>query len=67
VATPSRQRPLRRRPAKTATCPHCGLVLRITLDKIGTRVRFTVKEWRGLCKFPHLDSPVLCLSAKVAQ
>lgn len=47
-----------------AACPHCGLQLTITRDKLGTRVTFDLREWERLCKFPHLDSPVLCLIAR---
>jgi hypothetical protein len=64
VRTPPREGDRVHRAAKTATCPHCGLVLAITLDKIDTRVRFGVKEWQRRCRYPDLDSPVLCLAER---
>ena len=49
-------------PAKASSCPHCGLFLTIKRDKTGTLLSFNAKEWRRLCKYPDLDSPVLCLA-----
>ena len=49
---------------KAFACPHCGLTLTIAPDKRGTRISFAVKEWQRLCKFPDLDSPVLCLAKR---
>ena len=48
-------------PAKTFSCPHCGLVLTIEPTKTGTRLAYDPREWKRVCKHPDLDSPVLCL------
>jgi hypothetical protein len=42
-------------------CPHCGLALTIRRVKGGTRINYSTREWRRLCKHIGLDSPVLCL------
>jgi hypothetical protein len=44
-------------PARTITCPDCGLVLRVQ----GPRFLYDAKEWRRICKRIHLDSPAACL------
>jgi hypothetical protein len=49
-------------PGRPSACPHCGLALTIQPDATGTRVIFSVEDWRRLCKHPHLDSPTLCLA-----
>ena len=49
MATPPREGHLVHRAAKTATCPHCGLVLTIRPVKIGTHLTFAVTDWKRLC------------------
>ncbi|HWE20902.1 MAG TPA: hypothetical protein VG758_27655 [Hyphomicrobiaceae bacterium] len=51
-------------PTKTISCPHCGLVLTIKRVKGGTRISYDPAEWRRLCNYPALDSPILCLVEK---
>jgi hypothetical protein len=63
VAPPRKGDPVHR-VAKTVTCPHCGLVLTIRPSKIGMRLTFAAAEWSRLCKYPALDSPVLCLAER---
>lgn len=46
---------------QTLTCPHCGLVLTVRRVKGGTRLSYSTRDWRRLCKHLALDSPVLCL------
>ena len=48
---------------KEIACPHCGLRLTIKRAKRVTRISFAFTEWRRLCRFLHLDSPVHCLVA----
>ena len=48
-------------PAKTITCPNCGLVLRVTRDPDGSRLIYDVKEWKRVCKRPDLGDPAWCL------
>jgi hypothetical protein len=38
-------------PAKTVTCPHCGLAIKIDRSNF----LYDVKEWRRVCKRPDLD------------
>ena len=33
-------------PAKTITCPDCGLVLRVTRSRDGTKLIYDVKDWK---------------------
>lgn len=46
---------------RTFACPHCGLKLTIVPDKLGTHLSFDFEEWKRRCRFPGLESPVLCL------
>ena len=48
-------------PAKSSSCPHCGLALLIKPDKTETRLSFDFEEWKRLCKYLYLESPLLCL------
>jgi hypothetical protein len=48
-------------PTKSSSCPHCGLALTIKPDKTETRLSFEVEEWKRLCKYLYLGSPLLCL------
>jgi hypothetical protein len=43
------------------TCPHCGLALTMRRVKGGSRLSYSTREWRRLCRYIVLDSPVLCL------
>lgn len=47
--------------AQTLTCPQCGLALTIRRVKGGTHLSYNARDWKRLCKYPELDSPVLCL------
>ena len=64
MATPPREGHLVHRAAKTTTCPHCGLVLTIRPAKIGTHLTFAVTDWKRLCRYPNLGSPVLCFAER---
>jgi hypothetical protein len=46
---------------KTFACPHCGLKLTIVPDKLGTHLSFDFEEWKRRCRFPGMESPLLCL------
>jgi hypothetical protein len=46
---------------QTLTCPHCGLVLTVRRVKGGTRLSYSTRDWRRLCRHIALDSPVLCI------
>jgi hypothetical protein len=48
-------------PAKTITCPDCGLVLRVSRDTSGSRLLYDVNDWQRRCKRLHLDDPAWCL------
>ena len=48
-------------PAKTITCPDCGLVVRVTRDAKGSTLIYDVNDWQRRCKHPALDDPALCL------
>jgi hypothetical protein len=50
--------------ATTLSCPHCGLVLTIKRVKGGSRISYDPAEWRRLCKYQALDTPILCLIEK---
>jgi hypothetical protein len=47
--------------ALTLTCPRCGLALAVRQVKGGTHLSYNARDWKRLCKYPELDSPVLCL------
>jgi len=47
--------------SQALVCPHCGLVLTVRRVKGGTRLVYSTRDWRKLCKHLALDSPVLCL------
>ncbi len=51
------------RSATSFACPHCGLKLTIVPNKPATH-SYDFEEWKHRCKFPDLDSPVLCLVAR---
>ena len=51
-------------PAKTLSCPHCGLTLTVKPSKTDTRLTYDINEWKRRCKHPDLDSPVRCLVEK---
>lgn len=46
---------------RSFACPHCGLMLTILPDKLGTHLSFDFGEWKRRCRSPGLESPVLCL------
>ena len=46
---------------KAFPCPHCGLMLTLLPDKLGTHLSFDFAEWQRRCRSPGLESPVLCL------
>jgi hypothetical protein len=48
-------------PAKTITCPECGLVLRVSRNDAGSTLIYDVSDWQHRCKRVDLDSPVWCL------
>jgi hypothetical protein len=48
-------------PAKTITCPDCGLVLRVLRDATGTKLIYDVNDWHRRCARLNLDDPALCL------
>jgi hypothetical protein len=48
-------------PAKTITCPDCGLVLRVSRNDAGSSLLYDVADWQRLCKRLHLDDPAWCL------
>ena len=48
-------------PAKSITCPDCGLVVRVTRDAKGSKLIYDVNDWQRRCKHPDLDDPALCL------
>ena len=48
-------------PAKTITCPDCGLVFRVRRDASGSRLLYDVNDWQRRCKRLDLDDPALCL------
>jgi hypothetical protein len=48
-------------PAKTVSCPHCGLLLALKADKSGTRLTYDIADWKRRCEHPALGTPVLCL------
>jgi len=41
-------------PAKTITCPDCGLVLRVTRSRDATKLIYDVKDWKLRCDRPGL-------------
>lgn len=48
-------------PAKTITCPDCGLVLRVTRSRDATKLIYDVKDWKLRCDRPGLGDPAWCL------
>jgi hypothetical protein len=48
-------------PAKTITCPDCGLVLRVTRDATKSTLICDVSDWQRRCKRLDLDDPAWCL------
>ncbi len=48
-------------PAKTITCPDCGLVLRVARDDTGSTLLYDVRDWQRRCKRVDLDNPTWCL------
>jgi hypothetical protein len=48
-------------PAKTITCPDCGLVLRISRNVAGWTLLYGVSDWQRRCKRLDFDNPAWCL------
>ena len=48
-------------PAKTITCPDCGLVLRVSRNDAGSTLIYDVSDWQRCCKRVGLDDTALCL------
>jgi hypothetical protein len=48
-------------PVKTITCPDCGLVLRLTRDKMGSKLIYDVNDWQRRCKRLEHKGPAWCL------
>ena len=48
-------------PAKTITCPDCGLVLRVSRNDAGSTLIYDVGDWQRRCKRLDLDDPAWCL------
>ena len=44
-------------PVKTITCPDCGLVLRLTRDKTGSKLIYDVNDWQRRCKRLEHEGP----------
>jgi hypothetical protein len=59
--TPPREDTIVATPAKTITCPNCGLVLRVTRDTSGPQLLYDFKDWAQRCKRPDLEDPAWCL------
>jgi hypothetical protein len=58
---PTREDTLVATPAKTITCPDCGLVLRVTRSRDATKLIYDVKDWKLRCDRPGLGDPAWCL------
>ena len=48
-------------PARTITCPDCGLVLRVSRNDTGSTLIYDVTDWQRRCKRRDLDDPAWCL------
>jgi hypothetical protein len=48
-------------PARTITCPDCGLVLRVSRNDTGSTLLYDASDWQRRCKRIDLDNPAWCL------
>ena len=50
-------------PRGVTACPYCGLALVVCQQDDHQTIHYDFREWAKLCKWPELESPVLCLIA----